>query len=82
MAFLSYNGKKQKGFPMKSLALPLTAVAAALILSGCVIDAGSDDWNESTTLAERTRLAIEACGQGNVAEVNSNGFECKTPGKP
>ena len=67
---------------MKSLALPLTAAAAVLALSGCVIDAGSDDWSDSTTLAERTRLAVEACGAGNVAEVNSNGFECKTAARP
>ena len=62
---------------MTKIVLPLTALASACVLSGCVIDAGSDSWKDKTTLAERTRLAREACGEGNVAEVDSNGFECK-----
>jgi len=63
---------------MNKLILPVAAVAGTLLLSGCVIDAGDDSWDERTTLQERTRLAVEACGRGNVAEVDSNGFECKT----
>ncbi|GGY48974.1 hypothetical protein [Parvularcula lutaonensis] len=62
---------------MIKFALPLAALSA-VALSGCVItDAG--DWDDDgTTLSERTRLAIEACGAGNVAEVTSKGFTCKT----
>ncbi|MEM1380336.1 MAG: hypothetical protein AAGH41_06905 [Pseudomonadota bacterium] len=67
---------------MTKLALPLLALAASVTLTGCVIDAGDDSWSEKTTLAERTRLAREACGDGNVAEVNSKGFECKTQYRP
>lgn len=62
---------------MNKIIVPLGALAA-LALSGCVIDAGSDGFESSTSLSERTRLAIEACGKGNVAEVDGNGFECKT----
>lgn len=63
---------------MTNILLPVAALAGTVLLSGCVIDAGSDDWDERTTLSERTRLAVEACGKGNVAEVDSNGFECKS----
>lgn len=62
---------------MKYIALPLAAVSA-LGLSACVIDAGSDGFESDTNLNERTRLAIEACGQGNVAEVTSKGYRCKS----
>ncbi|MCQ8185679.1 hypothetical protein [Parvularcula maris] len=62
---------------MKRIALP-AALLSAFVLSGCVIDAGSDGWEENSSLAERTRLAIEACGQGNVAKVTSTGYTCKT----
>ena len=65
---------------MKKIALPL-AVLSAVTLSGCVITDTDGDWNDKTTIAERTRLAVEACGEGNVAEVTSRGFECKTAGE-
>lgn len=63
---------------MNRIVTPFVALAAAVALAGCVIDAGSDGWENGTSLAERTRLAREACGEGNVAEVTANGFECKT----
>jgi hypothetical protein len=62
---------------MKKTILPL-ALLSSVALSGCVIDAGSDGFESDTSLSERTRLAIQACGEGNVAEVTSRGFECKT----
>jgi hypothetical protein len=61
---------------MKRFALPAVLLSAAA-LSGCVIDAGGDGWDDETSLSERTRLAVEACGQGNVAKVTSSGFTCK-----
>lgn len=64
---------------MQKYLIPGGLAAATLVLSGCVIDAGDDGWHDNTSLAERTRLATEACGEGNVKEVDSNGFECKTP---
>ena len=56
--------------------LPLAlAAAACLPLSACVVDAGSN-WSEETTLMERTSLAREPCGEGKVASVNEDGFQC------
>jgi len=64
---------------MKKIVLPLAILTVGL--SGCVIDAGSDGWSHEGSLEERTRLAIEACGAGNVAEVDGTGFQCKTEPK-
>jgi hypothetical protein len=61
---------------MKRFALP-AALLSAVALSGCII-ADGDGWEDQTSLPERTRLAIEACGQGNVAKVTSSGYTCKT----
>jgi hypothetical protein len=66
---------------MKNILVPTAALFAAAGLSGCVIDAGSDSWDESYDLRERTKLAVEACGEGNVAEVTSKGFSCKNEGR-
>ena len=62
---------------MRKFALPLAALSA-VALSGCIITDTDGDWDDSTSVAERTRLAIEACGTGNVKEVTSRGFECKS----
>ena len=62
---------------MKKIALPLAALSA-VTLSGRIITDTDGDWMDETTIAERTRLAVEACGEGNVAEVTSRGFECKS----
>ncbi|NNU16782.1 hypothetical protein HK107_10675 [Parvularcula sp. ZS-1/3] len=62
---------------MKKIALPL-AVLSAVALSGCIIT-DTDGYSDKTSLQERTRLAVEACGAGNVAKVSSTGFTCKEP---
>ncbi|MEE4212222.1 MAG: hypothetical protein V2I43_23515 [Parvularcula sp.] len=55
----------------------ISAAVAAVLLSGCVIDAGEHGFSD-TDVEDRTRMAIDACGAGNVAEVTSNGFRCKS----
>jgi hypothetical protein len=63
---------------MKNAIIP--AAIGAVLLSGCVIDAGEHGFDDFD-LEDRTRMAIEACGAGNVKEVSSSGFQCKTFGE-
>ncbi|MEO1656550.1 MAG: hypothetical protein AAFR65_02410 [Pseudomonadota bacterium] len=60
---------------MTKFILPLAVASVAL--AGCVIDAGGGGFHDDMSLQKRTNLATEACGQGNVKSVSTDGFTCK-----
>lgn len=61
---------------LTSLALVLTAAA---LLSACVFapPVGSSNAYDADALAKNTDRALNACGAGNVKEVNTKSFSCK-----
>lgn len=61
---------------MKPILIAASA-ALTLALAGCI--SVSDSSTDSTKVQENTDIAVSVCGgPGNVAEVNRDGYRCKT----
>ena len=63
------------------LGRPLILTALAGLLSACVIDAASGEPDDAAAVRANAALAVEQCGQGRVASVDTEGFACKGPGE-
>jgi archaellum component FlaG (FlaF/FlaG flagellin family) len=66
----------KKADDMKPILIAASA-ALTLALTGCI--SVSDHSAKSAKVQENTDLAVSVCGgPGNVAEVNRDGYRCKT----
>ena len=55
----------------------LAALASlATLVSACAIDVSGDDMSDVEAVRANAALAIQQCGEGNVASVRTDGYEC------
>lgn len=62
--------------PTHRLGRPMILTALTGLVSACAIDVSGDDMSDVEAVRANAALAMEQCGEGNVASVSTDGYKC------